>query len=159
MSPGKVEGIYIAPARGVPTVLVEQVHVVPGMGIVGDRYYGLPIFDGKPPKPGRELTLIEIEAIEAIRQEDGVSITAGQTRRNIVTQGISLNNLVDKSFFIGSVQVRGIRLCEPCSYLAERTYPRILQSLEHRGGLRVEIITEGDIHVNDTIIIPEEENK
>jgi len=151
MSIGKVEGIYITPNRGEPTVLVEQVHVVPGMGIEGDRYFTQQGMTNVDSKPGQEITLIEIEAIEAICQEEGVNITPDQTRRNIVTRGVSLNDLVDQFFSIGVIQLRGIRLCEPCNYLASRTDSRILHSMAHRGGLRAEIISEGIIHVNDII--------
>lgn len=152
MSIGKVEAIYITPKRGEPTVLVEQAHVVPGMGIEGDRYFMRHGTSNADSKPGREITLIEMEAIEAICNEDGVNITPDQTRRNIVTRGVSLNALVGQGFTIGAIQLRGIRLCEPCNYLAGRTDPRILHSMAHRGGLRAEIISEGVIHVNDTII-------
>lgn len=151
MSIGKVEGIYISPNRGEPTMLVEQAHVVPGMGIEGDRYFIHHGTSNSDSKPGREITLIEMESIEAICQQDGVNITPDQTRRNIVTRGISLNDLVGQLFNIGTIQLLGIRLCEPCNYLASRTDPRILHSMAHRGGLRAEIISEGIIHVNDVI--------
>jgi MOSC domain-containing protein YiiM len=148
---GIVEGIYIAPARGEPTEFIERIHLVPGKGIEGDRYFYLPGLTDPHRKPGLELTLIEIEAIEAICKEDGIKITPDQTRRNIVTRGVSLNELVGKVFSIGDIQLRGIRLCEPCNYLANRTDPRIVQSMAHRGGLRAEIITDGIIHLNDAI--------
>jgi MOSC domain-containing protein YiiM len=152
-TPGKVEAIYIAAARGEPTVYVEQVHVVPGKGIEGDRYFGLPGVNGIPTKSGRELTLIEIEAIEAICSQDGITLSPDQTRRNIVTRGISLNDLVGQEFYVGSIRLCGIRLCEPCSYLASRTDPRIISSMAHRGGLRTDILTEGTIHLNDIITL------
>jgi MOSC domain-containing protein YiiM len=151
---GKVVGIYIAPAQGEPTVYIEQAHLVPGMGIEGDRYYVRSRKDVKDTNPGRELTLVEMEAIEAICQEDGIQLTPDQTRRNIVTRGIRLNDLVGRVFTIGAIQVRGIRLCEPCSYLAGRTDPRILSSMAHRGGLRAEIISDGILHLNDIINVP-----
>jgi MOSC domain-containing protein YiiM len=148
---GIVKAIYIAHTKGEPTTSVDQVHVVPGLGIEGDRYYQLLFNPGKSPKPGRELTLIELEAIEYIRSVEGVQITPEQTRRNIITTGIALNDLVGIEFQIGNVQLRGVRLCEPCQYLADRTDKRVLQSMVHRGGLRVEIISEGIIYINDII--------
>jgi MOSC domain-containing protein YiiM len=148
---GIVKAIYIAHEKGEPTFSVDQVHVVPGLGIEGDRYYQILLNPGKTSKPGRELTLIELEAIEYLRDVEGVQITPEQTRRNIITSGIGLNDLVGSEFQIGSVRLRGVRLCEPCQYLADRTDTRILQSMVHRGGLRVEIITEGFISINDII--------
>ncbi len=155
VSTGKVVAIYIAPAPGEPTVYIEQAHVVPGMGIEGDRYYNLAGKSEKDHNPGRELTLVEMEAIEAICQQEGIPLTSDQTRRNIITHGIPLNDLVGRVFTIGAIQLRGIRLCEPCSYLAGRTDPRILTSMAHRGGLRAEIISEGFIHLDDIITVPE----
>lgn len=155
MNLGTIEGIYISPTRGGPTELVENIHVVPGKGIEGDRYFFHPEMSDFQYNPDRELTLIQIESIEALIHEQGIKITPDQTRRNIVTRGVSLNDLVGCTFTIGNTQVRGIRLCEPCEYLAGRTDPRVLKSLAHRGGLRAQIITEGIIHNYDMITIPD----
>ena len=154
MNRGIVAGIYISPIKGAPNNYVEQIHVVPGAGIEGDHYFYIPGPNKTPPKPGFQLTLIELEAIEAISKEDGITFTPDQTRRNLVTRGVSLNNLVGVVFSIGKIQVRGIRLCEPCNKLAKRIDPRIEQSMAHRGGLRVEILTDGIIYLNDPITSP-----
>jgi MOSC domain-containing protein YiiM len=150
MSTGNVIGIYISPLRGHPTISVEQIHVMPGCGIEGDRYFRQPGTEDDHPRTGRQITLIEIEAIEAICH-DGIQITPDQTRRNIITQGISLNNLVGKEFSVGEILLRGVRLCEPCDYLASKTDPRLKQSMAHRGGLRADILTAGFIHLHDHI--------
>jgi MOSC domain-containing protein YiiM len=76
-------------------------------------------------------------------------------RRNIVTDGVSLNDLVGKEFYVGEVRIRGIRLCEPCSYLAKISFPEILKGLVHKGGLRAQILSEGLIRVGDTIHVAE----
>lgn len=154
MARGKVEGIYIAHQRGEPTYAITQAHAVPGMGIEGDRYFGRSDIPSRHGKPAREITLVAMEAIESLQQDDGIQIAPGETRRNIITRGIELNELVDRLFYVGNVQLKGIRLCEPCQYLADRTDPRVLSSMTNRGGLRAEIITEGIIHVNDPIITP-----
>jgi len=154
MTIGKVVGIYIAQKQGEQTVLVDQVHVVPGLGIEGDRYFNKPANSAGKGRTGREITLIELEAIESLREDSGIPIMPGQTRRNIITSGIALNDLVGQLFFVGNVHLRGVRLCEPCQYLADRTDPRILKAMAHRGGLRADIITEGNIHINDTFSIP-----
>ena len=151
MTSGKVVGIYIAHQRGEPTIVVDQAHAVPGMGIEGDRYFGRNDIPSSHGRPAREITLIEMEAIESMREADGIQITPDQTRRNIITHGIALNDLVDQLFCVGNVQLHGVRLCEPCQYLADRTDPRVLASMSNRGGLRAEIITEGIIHINDKI--------
>ena len=150
MSTAQVVGIYIAPHHGEPTVWLEQAHLIPGMGIEGDRFF-TPAPSNANSRPDHEITLIEIEAIEAVCNQDGIQISPDQTRRNIVTRGIRLNDLVGKVFSVGEVQLRGLRLCEPCDYLANRTDPRVKQSFSHRGGLRASILTEGYLHPSDTI--------
>jgi MOSC domain-containing protein YiiM len=155
MSVGKVVGLYISPSRGEPTRSVEQIYVAPGKGIIGDRYFRQTEIGERHPKSGQEITLIEMEAIEALCQDEGIQISPGQTRRNIITCGVSLNDLVGFIFTVGNIQLRGVRLCEPCNYLASRTDPRVLPALAHRGGLRAEIITEGIININDLITPPQ----
>jgi MOSC domain-containing protein YiiM len=153
MTIGKVMGIYIAQNRGDQTVLVDQVHVMPGLGIEGDRYFTQASGPDSRSKTGRELTLIEAEALEFICNNDGIQLTPEQSRRNIVTRGIALNDLVGQFFYIGDVKLRGVRLCEPCQYLANRTDLRILPAMVHRGGLRADILTDGIIHINDNITL------
>jgi MOSC domain-containing protein YiiM len=148
---GKVIGIYIAHQLGDETFCVESAHVVPGFGIEGDRHFSYTLDKDGTLKTGREITLIEMEAIEYIRENDGIKITPNQTRRNIITRGIALNDLVGHEFLIGNIKLRGVRLCEPCHYLANRTDPRIINALLHRGGLRADILTEGFININDDI--------
>ena len=151
MTTGKVVGIYIAQNQGDQTVSVDRIHVVPGMGIEGDRYFIKRTESEKQSKTGREITLIEFEAIDSIRLIDGIQITPQETRRNIITKGIPLNDLVGHIFFIGTIKLRGVRLCEPCQYLANKTDPRILHAMVHRGGLRADLLTEGYIQTNDII--------
>ena len=154
-SNGKVVGIYIASRRGDPTQPREQIHVLAGRGIEGDRYFHSP--EDQPDRTGTQITFIEQETIDAMCR-DGVEISPDQTRRNIVTQGVALNELVGKKFSVGNIQLRGIRLCEPCDYLASRTHPQVKQSMAHRGGLRADILADGYIHLNDTITTSHKES-
>jgi len=155
MKTGKVIGIFITQKKGDPILPLEQVHVLPGLGIEGDRYFDYRHNPDMDTKTGREITLIEMEAIESMRDGEGINISPEQTRRNILTSGISLNELVGHDFLVGDVQLRGVRLCEPCQYLANRTDQRILHSMVHRGGLRADIITAGNIRINDLITYSE----
>ena len=102
-------------------------------------------------KPDFELTLIEQERIETFARASGLPFTAHEARRNLVTLGVDLNALAGCEFMIGEVRVRGIRLCEPCNYLAKITWPETLRGLVHKGGLRAQILTEGIIHAGDGI--------
>jgi MOSC domain-containing protein YiiM len=147
---GKVESIYIAAAAQGPMQAVAEVVAIPGEGLAGDRY-ALKLGTFYKPEPDYELTLIEVEAIEAIQREYGVELDAGAARRNLVTRGVALNHLVDKEFTIGDVRIRGIRLCEPCDHLERLTGKPLIKGLRHRGGLRAQILTPGTIHAGDEV--------
>src|SRR6476646_5272816 len=133
MSTGTIESIYIAPAATVPTVSVKEVLAIPGGGLEGDRY-AMCLGTFFKPEPDYELTLIEAEAVEALKREYGVELAPGDSRRNLVTRGIALNDLVGRDFQIGEVKAHGIRLCEPCDHLQRLTGQQLIQGLRHRGG-------------------------
>jgi MOSC domain-containing protein YiiM len=147
---GTVESIHIASAAEGPPQSIAQAMAVPGAGLDGDRY-ALKLGTFYKPAPDHELTLIEAEAIEALRRDYQVEIAAGDTRRNIVTRNVPLNHLVGTEFAIGEVRIRGIRLCEPCDHLQKVTGKQLIKGLLHRGGLRAQILTQGTIRVGDAI--------
>ncbi len=148
MADGAVHSIHIADGRGEATRPVEQVRAVPGMGLEGDRHFGRAAAE---PGRGREVTLVEIEAIEALEREYDIRLNPGDARRNIVTRGAALNHLVGREFRVGEVVLRGVRLCEPCEHLASLTHEKVLPGLVHRGGLRAQILAEGIIRVGDVV--------
>ncbi len=150
MGNGTVESIHIASAAKAPMRAVDQIEAIPGVGLEGDRY-ALKQGTFFKPEPDFELTLIEAEAIEAIRREYEVDLPAGNARRNVVTRGVALNHLVGREFSIGGVKIRGIRLCEPCSHLQALTELPVIKALRHRGGLRAQILTSGVIRVGDVV--------
>ena len=147
---GTVESIHIASAAQQPTQALAQVVAIPDVGLEGDRY-ALKQGTFYKPQPDFELTLIEAEAIEALRRDYDVALDAGEARRNIVTRGVPLNHLVGSEFHIGDVRLRGIRLCEPCDHLQKLTGKTLIKGLRHRGGLRAQILTRGTIRVGDSI--------
>ena len=150
MSRGSVVSIYMGAVAKEPLVSVGEAHAVPGRGLEGDRYFNRTGSFWKP-LPDYELTLIEIEAIEDFKLSFGIDLQPGDGRRNIVTRGVSLNDLVGHEFQVGEVNLRGIRLCEPCSHLARLSHRAVLRGLRHRGGLRAQILTDGKIRVGDMI--------
>jgi MOSC domain-containing protein YiiM len=151
MRQGEVVSINIAACSGAPMQSVRNARAVTGKGLEGDRYANKLGTFSKDPGSGRDVTLIEVEAIEALKRDYDVTLDAGESRRNIVTQGISLNHLVDKEFRVGEVILRGTRLCEPCSHMEQLTVKGALRGLIHRGGLRAEIVKGGAIRVGDLI--------
>ena len=144
--------ILIAPSPTAAMECRQEIQAVPNHGLEGDRYFsGTGTFSRQPQKPDFELTLIESEAIEAFVRESGLPLTAEDVRRNLVTRGIRLNDLVGLEFSIGTVRIKGMRLCEPCAYLAKKTRPEVLSGLVRRGGLRAQILSAGLIRSGEAI--------
>ena len=153
MTQGRLLAIAIARQAKGPMENVATIEAVAEQGLVGDRYgagIGAAQFKGRR-KPENEVTLIAREAIEAANDEHGMTIEHLETRRNLLTEGVPLNDLVGKTFRVGPVVLKGLELCEPCGYLEKRTYPGIKAALKHRGGLRCCVLTGGEIRVGDAI--------
>jgi MOSC domain-containing protein YiiM len=151
---GKLLAIAIARQAKGTMENVPAVEVVVGEGLRGDRYgagIGAAQFKGRR-KPENEVTLIASEAIEAANDEFNLTIEHLDTRRNLLTAGVSLNDLVGRTFRIGGVTLKGLEKCEPCGYLQKRTYPGIKPALKGRGGLRCCVIQGGTITVGDEIL-------
>jgi MOSC domain-containing protein YiiM len=148
---GTVISIHIAPTGAAPMKSVTNAKAVAGRGLEGDRYYSKLGTYSNQAGSGRDVTLIEIEAINGLKRDYEVQLDSGQPRRNIVTRGVALNHLVEQEFRIGDVVLRGTRLCEPCAHMEKLTVKGAMRGLIHRGGLRAEIISGGSIRVGDTI--------
>jgi MOSC domain-containing protein YiiM len=151
---GQVVEILLAPAAASAISSRPSVRAFPGRGLEGDRYFdGVGTFSPHPQKPDYEVTCIQQEHIEDFAAACGRPFSSHDARRNIVTRDIDLNRLVGHEFRIGGVLLRGIRLCEPCNHLAKATFPEVLQGLVHKGGLRAQILSEGEIRVGDSVLI------
>jgi MOSC domain-containing protein YiiM len=153
MLTGRLESIFIGPEPGEPMVELDQVQAVSGAGLEGDRYFKAGQDSPNQKQAGRQVTLIEVEALEALERDFGILLSLGGSRRNLITRAVPLNHLVGREFRIGEVTLRGIQLCEPCSHLASMTEKKVLPALVHRGGLRAQIITGGTLRTGDTITL------
>ena len=150
---GEVVSIHVAPKAGMPTEARSHVEAIAGRGLEGDRdFYGTGYWSNNS-GVDREITLIEIEAIEALAHEREIRIAPGAVRRNLVTRGVPLNHLVGREFQVGTVRLHGTRLCEPCQYLESLTAQGVLSGLIHRGGLRAKIVASGAIRVGDVVTV------
>jgi MOSC domain-containing protein YiiM len=136
---GSVEGIHIAAAESELPQAVDAVDVTAD-GVIGDRY-----------GTARDLTLIEAEALEGLTADTGIELSAAESRRQVLTRGIRLNDLVGQRFRVGAVECVGQELCEPCAHLQGLTRPGVLRGLVHRGGLRADIVSGGRIAVGDAV--------
>tara|TARA_Y100001970_G_C13845226_1_gene656486 strand:+ start:93 stop:533 length:441 start_codon:yes stop_codon:yes gene_type:complete len=125
---------------------VEFIEVLANKGIVGDRHFN------DYNDPYCQLSLIESENIDDYNYKYGLNIPYINFRRNIVTKGIQLNELIGKRLKIGNVEVEGIDLCRPCKHLTEMlNQENILKEFLRKGGLRCQILSSSKINVGDII--------
>lgn len=153
---GQVVSIHIAHGDGERLEPLDEAVVCAGRGIREDRN-----FDAHPNHPERQFTLIEEEKVAAMNAALSLSIPPEDIRRNVVTRGIALNDLVNREFRVGEITLRGIELCEPCKYMAnlvrdkwhieEVTAKQIVAALAKGGGIRAEILTDGIIRPGDPV--------
>ncbi len=127
---------------------VASVQAVADGGLAGDRYAETK----NRPSPDYQVTLIELENIEAFVVSTGLTLTPEQPRRNIVTRGICLNSLCGKRFKVGAAIFEGLELCEPCSLFAKRTHCEALKFFVGKGGLRARIVTGAELRVGDRVV-------
>ena len=147
---GRVVAIHIASGKGARCESIPSARLLAGRGIEGDRNCAKETPD--KPRSGRDVTLIEREALEAVTRDYKLALQPADSRRNILTEGIALNHLVGREFQIGEARLLGVRLCEPCNYLEQLTTSGIREALVHRGGLRATIITGGTVRLGDSIV-------
>ena len=125
---------------------VESIDVIANKGVIGDRHFD------EYNDPYCQLSLIESENIDYYNFKYGLNIPYINFRRNIVTRGVRLNDLVGKKFIIGRVEVEGIDLCRPCKHLTEMLFQdNILKEFLRRGGLRCQILSSSKIRIGDKI--------
>jgi hypothetical protein len=149
---GSVEGLAVAAVAEAPMQLLEVARARAGRGLDGDRYaVGAGTFSPRADRrPGYDLTLIAAEVLDEMAAA-GHPVDFAATRRNVLTRGIDVNALVGRTFRIGDAQCVGRRLCEPCAHLERLSGPGILRPLIHKGGLRVDVLAEGEIRLGAPI--------
>ncbi len=141
----RVVSIHVSTQKGAPLVAIDDAELVAGQGIVGDKRFSLAT------KAKSQLTLIEGEALDAVADALGITVTPGLSRRNVITRGVALNHLVGQRFRLGGAVVVGHELCEPCGHLAKVVSRAFSSALVHRGGLRCEILESGHVRPGDVV--------
>lgn len=147
---GSVEHIHVASAAGERMRPLERARAVAGVGLPGDRY-AAGAGHWQDSRVSRDLTLVEAEVLEELAADHGIGLEPGETRRNVTTRGVRLNDLAGTTFWLGDVLCRGAQLCEPCRHLDDVTGKRLLRPLVHRGGLRADLLTSGTIRVGNAV--------
>lgn len=150
MFEGRLLDIHIAEAARAPMRQLSEARLAAGHGIEGDRYAtGTGTYSQIPDV--REVTLIEVESLEALLRDHQVDLTPSLHRRNLTTRAVPLNHLVGRRFAIGEVVLEGGRLNWPCRYLDMITGLEVCDRLTNRSGLNCRIVTGGTIRPGDVI--------
>ena len=125
---------------------VNSINVLANQGVLGDRHFK------EFNDPYNQLSLIESENIDYYNKKFGLNIAYIDFRRNIITKGIRLNDLIGKKFLVGEVELEGIDLCRPCRHLCELLdQDNIIKEFLRRGGLRCQILSSSSIEVGNKI--------
>ncbi|CAJ0996807.1 hypothetical protein SODG_002071 [Sodalis praecaptivus] len=130
---------------------VVSLTLLPGQGIDGDRYCLSGGFYSHKPEEGRQVTLFEIETLEALKRDQQIDLGPEEHRRNITVRGVPLNHLVGRRFWVGDTLLEATRLSTPCKHLEEITGKPVFDPLINRSGLNCKIVREGKVYVNDLI--------
>src|SRR5688572_8193390 len=149
---GSVGEIFVAPESAAEMVALTEVRAFADRGLEGDRF----VHDSwnAVNRSDKAVSLIEDEVLQLAAQEMGVATIGQKTRRNIVTRGVPLIELLHREFTVGGVLMRGIRLFEPCGHLVKVSkLPGIFKALDHRSGLKAAILSDGAIRVGDKIVL------
>ena len=137
--PGSVEGIFWGAVDEGPLEATGEVRVREGAGIEGDRY------------GDKDITLFEAEAIEGLKADTGIELAPSQIRRNVMTRGVALNDLLGHRIRVGEVEAVVTELCHPCNHLQKLTQEGVLRGLANRGGLNADVVVGGAIRIGDQV--------
>lgn len=147
---GELLHIHISGQAGAPMRALGDAKLIAGTGIEGDRYAtGNGKYSEFPDI--REVTLIEVETLEALARDEKIELLPHEHRRNLTTRGVPLNHFVGLRFRVGNVTLEGGRLNVPCRYLELLTKKPVYQPLLNRSGLNCRIIEGGVIRVGDRL--------
>lgn len=150
---GVVRFLHITPRAFLPMRSVPEISLIAGKGIEGDRYMigreeG---FYSDRPEEGRQVTLFEIETLEALKRDAGIVLGPEEHRRNVTVEGVPLNHLVGRRFRLGETLLEATRLSVPCRHIEEITGKAIFDPLINRSGLNCRILAGGVVRVGDTV--------
>jgi MOSC domain-containing protein YiiM len=150
---GSVAAIALAERATGNMQTVHHAKALANRGLDGDRYAAKAgtFTPANDTARGYDLTLIAAEVLDSLTLPEGRTLGYAEARRNVITRGIDLNALVGRRFRVGGAECLGQRLCEPCSHLERLTTKGALRGLIHRGGLRADVLSDGELTTGDLI--------
>ena len=137
--------IWRTPLAAAPMQRVGTARLVVGEGLAGDRYALGGGTWAQYPDLEKQLTLIDRDDVAAVAAEVGVPLTAGDTRRNLVTAGVDLPALVGHWFAVGDALLFGMKRCPPCAHLERLTGARLVKAMVRRGGINAAVFGGAEI--------------
>ncbi|CDM25849.1 MOSC domain-containing protein [Castellaniella defragrans] len=150
---GVIRHLHITPRAFLPMESFQELTLVAGKGIVGDRYllgHEQGFYSHKP-EEGRQITLFEIETLEALQRDAGIEMLPQEHRRNVTVQGVPLNHLVGRRFWLGGALLEATRLSTPCRHIEEILDKAVFDPMINRAGLNCRILQGGTIRVGDIV--------
>jgi len=150
---GVVRHLHITPRAFLPMKPFSELTLVAGKGIEGDRYMiGRETgFYSDKPEEGRQVTLFEIETLEALSRDAKITLSPEEHRRNVTVQGVPLNHLVGRQFWLGDTMLEATRLSIPCRHIEEIVGKAVFDPLINRSGLNCRILKGGIVRVGDPV--------
>lgn len=148
---GAVAHLHLTARASQPMQPRDVLELVAGQGIVGDRYKDGRGFYSDKPEEGRQITLFELETLDALKRDHGIDFAPHEHRRNVTTSGAPLNHLVGRRLRIGPALLEATRLSTPCQHIVDVTGKEVFKPLINRSGLNCRILVGGTIRVGDMI--------
>ena len=147
---GSVAAIFIAQNSADEMISLSRVRAFADRGLEGDRFFRDSWSAVR--RSDKAVSLIEEEVLELAAKEVGVEALGKLSRRNVVTRGVALIDLLGREFTVGTIRMRGIRLFEPCAHLVQVSkLPGIFKALKHRSGLKAAVVSDGEIRIGDAV--------
>ncbi|WP_347557046.1 MOSC domain-containing protein [Robbsia sp. KACC 23696] len=153
---GIVEHLHLCPRAFLPMRAFDEITLLAGKGIVGDRYMNATGYYSHKPEEGRQVTLFDVEALEAIWTEYGIRFAPEEHRRNVTVRGVPLNALVNRRFWLGETLLEATRLSVPCRHIEEITGKPVFDPMVGRSGLNCRILKGGTVRVGDALFPADE---
>jgi MOSC domain-containing protein YiiM len=134
---------------------VSAVEGAAGRGLIGDRHCRPADAPSSSEADLHNISLVEAEVLESLRNDHGIELDGADTRRNLVTRGVRLHDLIGRQFRLGGLLCEGVEVCQPCVHVQQRVGKPILRPLAHRGGLRARILASGVVRIGDSVALVE----
>jgi len=122
-----------------PAIAKEQVTLIAGRGIEGDRYAK------RDPGHPKQITFFNMDVVDMLAKHWEKPVQPQAVRRNVFIRGVDLPSLVGKKFVLQGIEFEAVDPCPPCVWMDEAVGSGTLKLLAGNGGLRAKIITDGTL--------------